>query len=161
MRTLDMEIAVMKHFGIVQSLIVPNVSWGISGLHECDILALSKSNYATEIEIKISKADLRADKKKTHGHRHGHIARLYFAVPSFLKQEALEEIPERAGLLVAVMSEYNSQEIAYLSEQKPCKRNSEAHQWTDLERSKLGRLGAMRILGLKEIISTYIKKEQR
>ena len=76
-----------------------------------------------------------------------------------MKQEALEEIPERAGLLVAVMSEYNSQEIAYLSVQKRCKRNAGAHQWTDIERSKLGRLGAMRILALKEIISTYVKKE--
>ena len=157
MTTLDMEIAVMKHFGIVQSLIVPNVSWGISGLHECDILSLSKAGYATEIEIKISKADLRADKKKSHGHRHGHIARLYFAVPSFLKQIALEEIPERAGLLVAVMDKQTSENIIRLQEEKPCKRNSGAHQWTDLERSKLGRLGAIRILGLKEIISTYIK----
>ena len=93
MKTLDMEIAVMKHFDIVQNLIVPNISWGISGLHECDILSLSKAGYATEIEIKISKADLMSDKKKEHGHRHRYIANLYFCVPSFLKQIALEEIP--------------------------------------------------------------------
>lgn len=67
--TLQCEVAIMKHFGIRANLIVPNVSWEIYSLpfrtlHECDILILSNSGYATEVEIKISKADLLKDREK-------------------------------------------------------------------------------------------------
>ena len=60
--TLEMETLLMNHFNYLQNIIVPNVSNGIfhkehGWLHECDLLVLSKANYATEIEIKISKAD--------------------------------------------------------------------------------------------------------
>ena len=37
-------------------------------------------------------------------------------------------------------------------------RRKGAHKWTDLERSKLGRLGSMRILGLKEKVVKLAKK---
>ena len=89
MTTLEIEIALMEHFNVRQNSIVPNISWGIANLHECDILVLSKSNYATEVEIKISKSGLLKDKEKKHGHNHNHIARLYFAVPKKLKRNSL------------------------------------------------------------------------
>lgn len=44
--TLDMEVAVMEHFGVRQNLIVPNVWWGMGLNHECDMLVLTKSNCA-------------------------------------------------------------------------------------------------------------------
>ena len=94
MKTIDIEIAVMKWIGIRRNLVIPNVSWGISmkhpttykwmGLHECDILSLTKSNYAMEVEIKTTKSDLLKDKEKTHGHNSNLIRYLYFA--SFNKQ---------------------------------------------------------------------------
>lgn len=61
--TLDMEIVLMEYFGVNRNIIVPNVSWGLN-LHECDLLIFSKSGYATEVEIKISKQDLLKDKNK-------------------------------------------------------------------------------------------------
>ena len=149
MKALEIEIAMMQYLGIRQNLIVPNVSWGIANLHECDLLALSKSNYATEIEIKISKADILKDKEKLHGHRHNHIARLYFAVPVDLTDYALFHIPDRAGLYS--VSRNSNHAYGYKIELvRQCKRNTKAVKWSDNERFQLARIGALRILGLKK-----------
>lgn len=156
MKTLDIEIAVMKYIGIRQNLIVPNVSWGIGSntfnLHECDILSLSKSGYATEVEIKVTKPDLLKDAKKWHGHHHNHIAYLFFAVPKLLEGIALANIPERAGLFV--VDKYSNKTRTWFSVKqiRPCQKNSDAEKWSDQDRYKLARLGTMRILKLKEKI---------
>ena len=153
MKTLDIEIAVMTYIGIRQHLVVPNVSWGISSntkfLHECDILSLSKSGYATEYEIKVSKHDLMKDREKWHGHNHEYIAQLFFVVPRALELIALKYIPERAGLFLA---DKTSDGLIYISLLKTCQRNVNAVKWTDEDRYKLARLGAMRILSLKQKI---------
>ena len=154
MKTIDIEIAVMKHIGIRQNLIVPNVSWGISSntlnLHECDILSLSKSGYATEVEIKVSKHDLLKDGEKWHGHHHNYIANLFFAVPELLEGIALTNIPERAGLFVA--KKYTPGNEIFIEQVRACQRNKDAVKWNEIDRYKLARLGTMRILGLKQKI---------
>ena len=48
---IKMEIAIARSWNYRRHLIVPNVSWGF-GVHECDLLVISPSGYATEIEIK-------------------------------------------------------------------------------------------------------------
>lgn len=158
MKTIDIEIAVMKYCNIRQNIIVPNISWGIVDrggcLHEIDICVLTKSNYATEIEIKTSKADLIADKKKLHGHYHRLIKYLYFAVPEELKEIALIEIPIRAGLYV--IKEYKGEN--HVLKIRPASVNRNAVPWTDHQRQKLSELGTMRILGLKEKISNSLKR---
>ena len=166
MKTIDIEIAIIQHFNPRQNIVVPNVSWGLSNkeykaLHECDVLILSKTGYATEIEIKVSKADLLKDGDKRHGHTHNLIRRLYFAVPEELKEIALESIPTTAGLLVVE----NYEKVIYIpwggSKTIPAVRvrhirepqtNTSAVKWTDEQRHQLTRLGTMRILGLKEKI---------
>lgn len=156
MKTIEIEVAVMEYIGIRQNLIVPNVSWGIAGLHECDLLSLSASNYATEIEIKVFKSDLLKDGDKKHGHRHNHITYLFFAVPKYLQSIALEVIPDRAGLFVVekIKKEtwmdgiYNN--VYDVKQIRGCEKNRLGVKWSDQERSKLGRLGTMRILGLKK-----------
>jgi len=158
MSTLDIEIEVMKWFDIRRNLIVSNVHWGISYnhnlLHECDILSLSKSGYATEIEIKISKSDLLKDKNKPHKHDHPLIANLYFAVPAKLKELALSEIPERAGLIL-VESKYNKylgKDFMHIHVVRSPIRNKGCIKWDDVLIMKLARLGTLRILGLKQKI---------
>ena len=151
MNALEIEIELMFLYNFRRNIIVPNVSWGIwspasGALHECDLLILSEHNYATEIEIKTSRSDLAADKKKKHGHRHNHIARLYFAVPVKLVDFALSVIPEEAGLYA--MTRGKKPELI-----KQCRRNKNCVQWDDYERLKLAHLGAMRIVGLKEKIA--------
>lgn len=157
--TLDIEVVMMKHLNIRQNLIVPNISWGMDvggrSLHECDLLALSKSGFATEIEIKISKADLLKDKDKRHGHNHKAIANFYYAVPENLKQIALKSIPTRAGLFV--VREYNNRHV--VSKVKGCVRISNPIKWSEKDRMKLARLGTMRILGLKQKVQTLKRKK--
>lgn len=144
----------MRKFDIGANLIVPNISWGIQGLHECDLLVLSKANYATEIEIKISKSDILKDAEKKHGHLHEYIANFYFAVPENLKDIALTIIPERAGLYVikSVCHKWVEEYRNVVELVRGCKRNRYAVKWSDKDRYDLARLGTMRILKMKEKI---------
>ena len=71
---------------------------------ESDVLKITKSDYAYEFEIKISRGDFKNDfkhKKKKHlilESREGNIPNyFYYVVPELLIQE--EEIPEYAGLI--------------------------------------------------------------
>lgn len=164
MKTEELEVLVMQHFKFTKNIVVPNVSWGIKRwpevgvLHECDVLSLTKAGYATEIEIKISKADLLKDKEKVHGHNSNFIKFLYFAVPKKLEEIALQEIPERAGLLV--VEEYlqrNNKKHTFLRVVKGAKANPDAVKWKESEREKLLRLGCMRIVSLKKKYLKMIK----
>jgi hypothetical protein len=78
MKSEDIEIAVARFYGVRANLIVPNASWG-AGVHECDLLICSNANYLTEIEIKVSKGDIKKDLKKRHQHRSEKIRRLYYS----------------------------------------------------------------------------------
>lgn len=61
--------ALANHFGIVDNLIIPNYSTGLTG-YEADLIVVRKSNWAIEVEIKISIADLRSEfKHKPEKHR--------------------------------------------------------------------------------------------
>lgn len=163
MKTLEMEIALMTEYDVRQNLIVPNVSWGLlPDFHECDLLILRKSMIGTEIEIKVSKSDLKADKKKKHDHTHKLIKDFYFAVPEELKDFALENIPDKAGLLIVRKYEANYydgyNQVKYnkvrydIKEVKECKPNKDYRKWSLDEKAKLQRLAAMRILTLKKNI---------
>jgi len=145
MKTIEMEIAIMKYFDIRQNIIVPNISWSFFN-HEADILILSKSGYATEIEIKVSKADLKKDKEKLHKHESDMIKYLWFAVPEKLKDFALTEIPERAGLI----SVYRANDRYWIDRIRGPQLNKSHRKWTNSEKYRLAQLGCMRILGLKE-----------
>lgn len=165
MTTLDIEIAMIKAINPRQNLTVPNVSWAFFSRQEVDILYLTKSNYATEIEIKISKTDLKKDREKPHNHINQLIARVYFAVPEELEETALDLIPKHAGLYVIkqipVHYRYSPDQVSYMRTMvvlvRECKRNTKAKQWTDIQRYELARLGTLRILGLKQTIQTLTK----
>ena len=157
--TLEMEVAVAYYFNPRQNLIVPNVSWGMFA-HEVDLCVLTPANYATEVEIKISKADLIKDKEKRHQHKCDKIKYLYFAIPEHLEEE-IEHIPERAGILMVKWNKpwgrsygHNHLATGWWS----CKRIREPqvhtrYKWTNQQRLDLLRLGAMRIWGLKTKLS--------
>lgn len=145
----DLEIAIARHFNPRQNLIVPNVSWGL-GLHECDVLICTGKGYLTEVEIKISKSDLKKDSEKCHGHvdRENRIKKLYFAFPEKLL-DCAELVPERAGILVY---KYYKNRYGYVDQIKPARQNMKARPLTDTERYEMARLGALRIWGLKKKI---------
>ncbi len=148
-KTLDMEVTLMTHLDVRKNIIVTNVSYGL-GVHECDILKLSKACYATEYEIKVSRADLRKDFEKNHTHTNKKIKNFFYAVPKHLEVYALELIPEEAGLVVV---NYNRNGTRLIVEQvKASIANKTARKLTDSEVSKLLKLGCMRILSLKKVI---------
>jgi hypothetical protein len=142
-KTIDVELSVVRFFNPRINLIVPNVWWAFFN-HECDLIVVTKSGYAYEVEIKVSKSDLIADKKKRWGHydRENRIKGLYFAIPDRLYESCLEHIPTRAGIIT--VSEKGQVRI----ERKP-EMNKSAKQWPEKDRYHLARLGSMRIWGLK------------
>lgn len=123
MKTIEAEIALMREFKFQQNIVIPNVTV-MSGLvgFEADILSLTKAGYATAVEIKVSKADLKNDLKKRHIKNvmgvkpvkgessswyyksmedyYGNLKHFYYAVPKKLKDDALNQIPSFAGLFV-------------------------------------------------------------
>ncbi len=144
----DIEVAIAYRYGWRKNFIVPNVHWGLNFRHELDMLVVSAAGWATEIEIKVTVADLRADRKKAHGHLSNRIRLLYFAVPEALQQKALELIPERAGLIIVRpdLANYNYRKTEVVKTPKP---NKTARKLNDKELLKLGKLAAMRIWSLK------------
>ncbi|MEM5786538.1 MAG: hypothetical protein AAGU11_04420, partial [Syntrophobacteraceae bacterium] len=61
----DIEVAVARHFHTTRNLIIPNVSWGFRGMgYEIDLMVVTESRYAYEVEIKVSAADLKRDAQK-------------------------------------------------------------------------------------------------
>jgi hypothetical protein len=149
----EIEIAVSKYFGTLRNLIVPNVSWGI-GIHECDLLVLTASNYAYEVEIKISKADLIRDAHKRHQHRDylNRIRQMWFAVPQKL-YPVISLIPITSGVLVV------DTEDGKVIEARAATVNTNARKFTDEERYKVARLGALRIWNLKAKILKFKLEE--
>jgi hypothetical protein len=86
------------------AFVIPNCSY--FG-HECDVLVISKSDYATEIELKASLSDLKADMKKWHKHYSPYIRQLYFGISEDIDYDkALEYIPENAGIILFYKPQY-------------------------------------------------------
>lgn len=147
--TEEIECAVARYFNPRVNLVVPNVSWGM-GLHECDLLVLTKSGYAYEVEIKVSRADLIKDLEKRHGHHSNKIKKLYFAIPAHLAKH-IEYIPLRAGIISV-----NSKGWCCLIKNPDI--NTAAHKLSDEDRFQFARLGALRIFDLKSRIINSINK---
>lgn len=94
---LDIEIGLRYYFNPRVNMLIPRVSWGF-GIHECDVLVITKSGYLYEVEIKISGSDLKKDAQKPHAHKSKIIKHLFFAIPFYL-EPLIEFIPSRAGVL--------------------------------------------------------------
>ena len=140
---LEVESAVSLFFGIRETVMVPNVSWGLLN-HEADMVVLKPSGWAEEVEIKVSASDIKADLKKNRGRGHMRsplIRKIWFAVPERLADDT--NIPFFAGIL-KINERGRRVEI-----HRPAKLNLGARKLTDKEIYKLMRLGCMRIWSLK------------
>lgn len=162
----DIEVAVAKYFKPRIHLIVTNIRDGLF-IHECDVLVLNGSNYAVEVEIKISKADIKKDLKKKHGHNSNKIRRLFFAIPENLyTEEIIAMIPERAGIFVvtdpAEVKEngYDGKPMPSWIELPKCvlkrnaKINKNARAFTLAERATMGRLGVLRYWNIRNQLNS-------
>jgi hypothetical protein len=156
LRCNDIEIAMAYYFGKRQNFIVPNVSWGLFN-HECDLIKLTPSLICTEVEIKISIADLKKDMGKKHEHKDIMIHELYFAIPDYLKK-GIEFIPERAGIFI-INSKSQARHLPV-----ECIRRAERnirYKWTIEDKIKLLRLSTMRIWSLKEKLNEEYRKRDK
>jgi hypothetical protein len=139
--TKEIELALALFFDKRKNIIVPNVSYGMFK-YELDLCILDCAGfYAKEVEIKISKSDLKADNKKKHRHENNMIKYLYFAMPYKMKDcEGL--VPENAGILLI------TEKGKVITHRKP-KTNKNAKKWEYKDAYKLARLGVMRFWNLR------------
>ena len=106
MTTKEMEHALFQHFLGRMDLITTNITGSYDLVeHECDILMVNKNRFLTEIEIKISKSDLKADFKKKHSHDSNKIKYVYFAIPKHM-EDCIDLIPKRFGVIVVRKSDW-------------------------------------------------------
>ena len=110
MKTADIERAVViKMFPPTRYITIPNVSWSFFVWHESDLIALSDAGYAYEVEIKRTKSDLIADKKKQRwslpSYRNKRIPlsnlikSMWFAGPQEMESDLLEHAQPFAGVI--------------------------------------------------------------
>ena len=155
MNTVEVEVAVARHFSYRRNLIVPNLSWGIGLLHEADMLIVApNTRYAKEVEIKVSTSDIRADLKKrcrypnTSGFAHWDscVRQCWFALPYDLK--GAELVPSPYGILRVHRFE-DEKNIYRVETERPARIHKAAKPLTEKQWLKLGHLAAMRIWSLK------------
>lgn len=131
-----------------QALAVPNVSWGFLNGYEADLLVVSKAGYMTEVEVKVSLADWKSDKRKVSKFLQleaetTRTKRFYYAAPLELAQRWEEVgIPAYAGVLGADESKLNAGHIYWTTVRQAT--DTQARKLTDREQADLGRLGTMR-----------------
>lgn len=83
--------------------VVPNVSWGMLP-DEADLIVLSKTGYLTEVEVKVSLSDWKADLEKRKWLRkkfqNGLVKRFFYAAPEALAARHAElALPSMAGVI--------------------------------------------------------------
>ena len=136
----EIETRIAFYFGTRANVIVPNVYWGLMP-YECDMLVMPMSGHVYEIEIKVSKGDLVADKKKNHTHDSDRVRKLYFAIPEKLEKH-IEHIPAKAGILIV-------NKTGGVRKLREPEVNLTAIKLSAQEQFQLARLGAMRVWTLK------------
>lgn len=143
--TYDIELVLKKEFS-QNKFLIPHASQEL-GIHECDLLVVDHSNFAHEIEIKISASNLKEDIKKIHSHKSHLLQTLTFAVPLFLKQKALSLVPDHAGIILICTDTSGNN---YLHHIRVAKSNAEARPLNESELGILSEVDTETIWSKKE-----------
>jgi hypothetical protein len=150
MRTIDIELAIMKTYDFKRNLIVPGIT-AMMGLmdFEVDMFLLTKSNMGWGFEIKTTMGDLMKDLNKPHFGKIEYYRKFkffYYVVPQGLESKAEKVIPDFCGLSVI--------KDGIIWPVVPSRLLGN-YKWTDQERYNIARLGAMRIYNLKRKIAAH------
>ena len=88
------------------NICIPNVLMYLDkGYYEADLIMISKSEYVTEIEIKLTIMDFMADFKKRHFHSSPEVRRLYYAFPEKMYKTHADVIyPQLAELGIGIIT---------------------------------------------------------
>lgn len=169
---IEVALAKSRFFDYRKNIVAFNVN-GWSGtlpiFHECDMLVLSKSGYLTEIEIKRSWSDFLADFKKKHHHEsEGLIKYFYYCVPDALYERVKDYLYEKDIDCAGIITYDEELGISIRAiRKKPFLKGEEPYDRLGItqpdykklfleQQLEIARLGAMRVIGLKEKLS---KKE--
>lgn len=166
-RTLyEIEVALAKtpDYSFVKNIVAFNVNGlGKSLLiqHECDMLVLSRSGYLTEIEIKRSWEDFKADFKKKHNHESmGIIKNFYYCVPISILDKVMAYLADKERSFNCIITYDESLIIRHhmvkVGKYAP---NFEYRKLFLEEQLQVARFGAMRAIRLKEKINDLINKQ--
>lgn len=138
-------------------IIVPNLSWSILP-YEADLIGISRSGQVTEVEIKRSLADLRADYKKDHRHDASCVTYFYYCVPEKLVEKAktviLENEQKRSVVPITekdcpALLYYNENGQIFHTDFGKAKRFG-FHQSSSDDRENAGRMASLRYWDLLE-----------
>lgn len=147
----DIEIALAWFwFDPRRYLMVPNVSWGMFR-HELDLCVLSSSGYLTEVEIKVTKADIKRDANKhlPHYDARNRIKYLWFAIPDYLYSEEVAELmPVDAGILT-ITKPGKRFKLYEVKKVRAATARPGVQKLSDKDKYQLARLGTMRVWSLR------------
>jgi len=162
MKAAEIEEAIYRFFNKRQYTVVPNVYWGLNLLHEVDVFVCNqKSRWAQEVEIKVSKSDILADKKKKKWRIPNNelISKLWFAVPAELEDYALQHIPDHAGL-ITVKRLFGERLLSVVNVARKPKKIPGTRKLTEDEFLQLLRLGCMRLHRNAIERAKYVRREE-
>lgn len=143
----QIELAVVALLNYRRFVIVPNVSWGLGLNYEADLLALDPQNRFTEIEIKTTPGDLRADFKKSRYHDASWVSRLCYAVPEDLVADVQAVVKPGVGIIaVSACSHGIGWKARWI---RQARHNALCREPSDAVIKKFMSLGCMRIWSLK------------
>lgn len=147
-------------------VVVPNVSHGLlRDRGEQDLVVMTAAGYVTEIEIKISVGDLRAElaKDKHRGRTEqkpfgNFVKRYYIAAPSEVWERAGDvELPVGAGRISTWIDDWHYPRTQIVEESVV---NKVARALSAEERMKLLRLGYLRIWVSREYSDAFPRKTE-
>lgn len=141
---------------------LPNLSYGLLD-YEADFVVLSKSGYLTEVEIKRSWEDFKADFKKLHRHDAEQVYYFYYCVPESIYDKVIEFLKAKYG------DNVHTPAVLYYTEQGQVVRtgfgfpyNEGKHRKLFIEEQlKIVRLASLRYWNLLEKIQEPTKTEQQ
>ena len=78
-------------------IMLTNLSFGLLN-HEADFVAINKSNYLTEVEIKRSLADFKKDFEKDVFHKDERVYKFFYFVPVSIKDKVMDFLKTETAL---------------------------------------------------------------
>jgi hypothetical protein len=158
----EIELALSGFFDSRKNFMIPNVSNGFRGInYEIDVMVVTASLYAYDIEIKVSASDLKRDQDK-HKWRYclqqHYFRKSYFAMPETMSQHQ-DLVPAHAGIILVSYNERSHWYVAYVVKE-PVVDNL-AKKVTEAEYAQLGRLAMMRMWDLKRNVRGLSREYQQ
>lgn len=135
-------------------IMVPNISYGLLS-YEADFIAMSKSGYITEVEIKRSFSDFKADFKKRHLHDDQLVYYFYYCIPEKILNKVKAFLLEKYGSpykcpAILVYDEFGFVRKVVNFGYTGFFRNKYARKLFAEEQVKLARLGCYRYWSIQE-----------